>query len=415
MLSDRGDRAPTSEDDASTLEEDRTAREFYYLNFLSVFGDQLPIDQIGRISDAALENRKLERICFRRRMSTMVDQFRSSRRDGVAPEVPGPALTGWDAEKLALVSRIREQGRGLLLGLFHFGAHRQIPVDLGTLGVPISAPIAGKAYWDIYALREEAPQDLADCLKLLEVEKRSVGRELLVDLRRGRVGALYVDGNMGPDGTFAEEGSVEVGFLGRRIRVKAGIARLSVGLGAPILPLFATSSGGKEPPRIVFGDPVFPPQRAPGGERSDAGELESTMSKLYSQLEREVRAAPASWEYGFCLHRWSAQETRQEALDADALSRAMLRFESGSMARANARRVARVVAGGQPTWVDVADQRAYRFPKWFDRCADQLQSSEGLSSEMVYGEPSAGADSSSAIELLHELVKKQLVIVEADA
>src|SRR5438093_650502 len=73
--------------------------------------------------------------------------------------------------------------------------------------------------------------------RLIEVESARVGRDLVKGLREGRVGLIYVDGNMGPDGHKVEEGGVDVDFVGRRIRVKEGIARLSHSLRMPVLPL----------------------------------------------------------------------------------------------------------------------------------------------------------------------------------
>ena len=101
------------------------------------------------------------------------------------------------------------------------------------MGVPFLAPVAKRAYFECMRIGRVSTHRFERAFRLIEVESTRVGRDLLKGLREGRVGLIYVDGNMGPDGHKVEEGGVEVDFFGRRIRVKEGIARLAHGLDYP--------------------------------------------------------------------------------------------------------------------------------------------------------------------------------------
>lgn len=402
--------------DVAASEQDRMTREFYYLNLLSLFGNHLAVEEIDQLANAAADGRILEQSQFDQRLSLMLERFRASRLDcsNDEPAVPAPVLSGWTNEQVMLISTLRNRYKGLLVGLFHFGAHRHVVLDLAALGLPLSVPIAGRAYWDYYKLREEAPREFAACLKLMEVEKPSVGRELLMDIRRGRIGAIYADGNMGPDGHHVEEGATSIDFFGRQIRVKAGIARLSSALGVPILPVFATSSAHPERAQVIVGQPLLPQQYASAADagRLKEAHLQEMMSTLYQQLEARIRAAPAEWEYAFCLHRWAGEPVSDDC-HTSVDRQAGARFDAGGIARINSQRVASLDYEGEITWVDAHRQQGYRLPPWFNDCVAMLQSEKGVSRDSSLAVSTGAVPDPRVLELLHELIRKDLLIVDA--
>ena len=81
------------------------------------------------------------------------------------------------------------------------------------------------------------------------------------------------------------------------------------------------------------------------------------MQSLYRHLEARVRHAPALWEFAFCLHRWMVdgeRGPRPEAPSRGLPERLTVRLDE----------VAFFEREGEPYWVHVGQQRAFRVPLW---------------------------------------------------
>jgi phosphatidylinositol dimannoside acyltransferase len=109
----------------------------------------------------------------------------------------------------------------------------------------------------------------------------SVGRQLRTELSQGRIVALVADRDLSGQG-------VEVEMFGKRRRLPAGPAMLSVASGAPIVvsPVYHRQSG--------WHCQMYPPMVAEdtGDRRADAREL---TRRIGTAFERAISAAPADW------------------------------------------------------------------------------------------------------------------------
>lgn len=204
-----------------------------------------------------------------------------------------------------------------LLALFHVGPHRDLLPDLAAAGIPFSAPIAGNVYHEFYSRKHLTPEKFADCFELLAVDDPRIGRRLLKSIRNGRYPAIYVDGNMGPDGHHCSEGAETVNFGKVSIRVKAGIARLAAQFDLPILPLFChTNPLGQS---VSCGQLLGPPDKSKKA-------CQHLMQQLYEQLFQKIKAAPEQWEYAACMQRWLIDSKSPEVLVASSLHTKQLRL-----------------------------------------------------------------------------------------
>ncbi|SFN51523.1 LpxL/LpxP family acyltransferase [Dokdonella immobilis] len=350
----------------------------YYTNLLGLLGRERSAADIRSIAQAASESRERAIDGFAARLRELETDFRRQRTvSGDRPEqMPKASMRGWD---LARLESIRNAHGGALIALFHFGEHRQVFTDLACLGVPYVAPVAKQAYFDCCETLGQGPEPFRHAMSLLEVEDSRVGRKLVAGVRQGRLGLIYVDGNMGPDGHLVEEGAVRVDFLGRRIRVKAGIARLALGLALPIVPLFAT---GHDDAVVVRLNPVImrPPRTGATAGPPPVAAIASIMQSLYEQLGDEVLRAPQQWEFAFCFHRW-IEECEPAVADRDV---AELSDANGALA-VDPQRIAEYRRDGEVFWIHVGRQRAYRLPDWADGLYARLDSKRlGIDDSLAY-------------------------------
>jgi hypothetical protein len=364
----------------------------YYINLLALFGRTLPLPRIHELALAAVAGRQRVIGDFATRLAGLDQEF--DRQRGArerADSCPPPRLQGLDPQRLAPPGAA---GRGALIALFHYGPHRDLLADLACLGVPFIAPVAKQAYFECRALAAKAPPSFDRAMQLFEVEDPRVGMALLRGLKQGRTGLIYVDGNMGPDGHKVQEGAVEVDFLGLKIRVKAGIARLARSMKLPILPVMTRLSPGG--PCLRYG--AWIDAHADSLECARArGDETSVMQALYDELAREVAADPAQWEFAFCLHRW-----RQSADSAAAVASGEPSAATGF--RIAPQDVALLDREDGLYWVDVRRQKAYRIPAfargWYERLSGSEPQPEPQARAWLEGQ---GAEPGQARDLIEEL------------
>lgn len=334
----------------------------YQANFLRLFGGTRSREDVDRISETAVALRELRIAQFDDRLRSIRAFFEEQGAAGLAP----PRLAGWDVER---IDRLRRAHGGLLLAVFHYGEHRQVLSDLCCLGVPFVAPVAKQSYFDAPAAFAKAPRECADAAVLLEVESRNVGRRLLTELRRGRIGLIYVDGNMGPDGHLVTESAVEIDFLGERIRVKSGIARLAAALRLPILPILpAAAADANRASALVFAPEVVPFDDALAGDGKEA-QVQRTMQACYDALAAAVADSPADWEFAFCLHRWlsvAADDDAGTLVNGETIA-------DTQRIRVDTRFVLPYAREDGMFWLHVGRQRAYRMPEWSRELYRRLQ------------------------------------------
>ncbi|MEZ8187010.1 hypothetical protein ACED29_14435 [Shewanella sp. 5S214] len=274
--------------------DDSSELAYYNMNFKSIFSSKMNATEIDAISHSAFENREYQKEIFNKRLFNYSENF---TQGDYSIE---PVMSGWDKE--LILGYINEYG-GVLCALFHFGSHRHFFVDAASLNIPTVAPIAGKSYYDMKDLISKSSVEHASKVKLLEVEGDKVSLDLIRSLKEKRVGGIYVDGNMGPESFLNNDGCISVVFFGTELSVKSGIARLSLLLKLPILPVFCNSIGGQG--FIEFADLI----KLKESSKTRAAYINDVMQTLYSSLESKVSNSPESWEYALCLHRWVIPKT----------------------------------------------------------------------------------------------------------
>jgi lauroyl/myristoyl acyltransferase len=284
------------------------------------------------------------------------------------------------------VRELKAQFPNVIFGLFHYGEHRHVLVDLAVNQHTFVAPIAGKAFWSIYENRKIYNKDFHQHFNLLEVESLRVGRDLVKGIRGGHAPAIYIDGNMGPDGVHAKNGAVEVDFFGKRIRVKSGVKRLSKKFLLPVVPLFArVDENGK--PCLSIGEPVT----------SSC----SMMQNLYQQLEKHVSNDPSCWEFSACLHRWIAPEYPQ--------NQPSLTLNSDNIGFVPNLELVRQYSKGENLFlVHIKYQKALKIPQWATNCVIKLFNSKKAMTiqEFVDGK----LEKSRIKNLFDVLIQKELVL-----
>lgn len=260
---------------------------YYKMNFQSLFSNSKDLDTLAL---KAVDRKKFQIQNFDTRIKNCAGEAALGKTSFAT------YLKNWDTSSL---KNIATKNGGLLCGLFHFGAHRHFLLDTVCEGIDTVSPIAGKAYDDLQNLARSGNNILANKIQLLDVEEGKVGRNLLRALRSGRIGGIYVDGNMGPSSQLPTDDCVYVNFFGKTFKVKAGIARLSLLLNIPILPVFC--SGDTSNPSIHFGKLISPPDKSNACKQVY---YNHAMQSLYLGLQEQVKNSPENWEYALCMHRW---------------------------------------------------------------------------------------------------------------
>lgn len=169
---------------AKSMEE-----QYFHLNFLTLLRQEKNNLQIEALAEQANNNRL-------KRQHDYAAYLESISSGSVQPTVAHCSMDLTDIKKSPCI-----------VALFHFGQHRNIITDLVLSGYKVAAPIAGQSYYDYYRVKEELSPEYGNNLKLLEVESSGVGLSLIRAARSADILAIYVDGNMGPDGHHSEEGS----------------------------------------------------------------------------------------------------------------------------------------------------------------------------------------------------------------
>lgn len=362
---------------------DKDELSYYEMNFRFLLKTSHPSEDITRIAKQAIKNKSIEKENYQQQLNTLIQKFRYISNTPNSVEAIQPVLSGWSSNTII---ELQTRYGGLLIGLFHFGAHRYILTDLASLSIPVVAPIAGKSYWDYYQLKSLAPEKFSNSIHLLEVEKKRVGRELFSQLRQGTIGGIYVDGNMGPENTSTQDGVVDIQFMNNSISVKSGIARLSHTFGYPVLPIFATSqsSNANTPATVDIGQPVFPLAKN-ATQKYPEESIKKMMMQLYKQLEIRVKKQPQCWEYALCFHRWLVPSSRKLALSpqnsssmverADAIIKGL---EQGQTLRKNSQRTMDIWNNAQLCWIDIESQKGIRAPLSSPKLLQHLSSEKGF-------------------------------------
>jgi hypothetical protein len=337
----------------------------------------------------ASENIEFRDQCIRDfddRLNNLVCQFSSPNHH----LFPQPVHLGWE-EVTEKIYTAKSKHGNVILALFHFGKHRDIIVDLACNGIPIAAPIAGKAYWDFYEQRDIAPVEFAECFNLIEVDNPSVGKQLIKHLKSNRFITIYADGNMGPDGAHVVEGGINIDFFDKSFAVKEGIARLARAFNFPVLPLFSILD--------TENNDHF---------KIEAGELvhaeNNVMQVIYKQLENKIHKRPQHWEFITCAHRWiNAQEnpTTKPTTKEDSLSEVKsFKIDTKFV------RIAQI--NNKTHLINLKTQKSYIIPSWAMDVISSLQ--QGCSASSLNQWIESNINNQPSKKFINELIEKELVV-----
>lgn len=361
----------------------------FFTNFMTLFRGRRDTAEIRAIAHAAVAQRDEAITEFESHLHTLSAFFANT--SGTRHAVP--QLEQWPTRQ---IEALRAEHGGVLLAAFHFGKHREVLSDLCTLGIPFVAPVAKRSYFDAPLAFEQGPAACRDAAQMLEVEDRQVGRKLAMALKRGRAGLIYVDGNMGPDGHLVEEGATEVEFMGLRIRVKTGIARLALAMRLPILPLLAVPSAQDPQQHRLIGLPPI----LPGVVRDESRSVDTIMQACYDALAHAVEAAPQLWEFAFCLHRWVQVAPAPEPCVAPRAEIDTMTLDPST--------VIEFPRDDGVYWLHLGRQRAYRLPD-YTRTLYAWIAEQPRSQRAVIDHLSIHASAEEVMALVDELNRRELL------
>ncbi len=175
--------------------------------------------------------------------------------------------------------RALEGGRGAIVALPHIGnwdAAGPWLVAGGRSVVAVAEQLRPARLFDLFVANRAAIG-----IEVVGLGEPGLGRALASRLAAGRIVALVADRDLTGRG-------VEVTMFGRRHRLPAGPALLSITTGAPLLvtPVFQTEQGW----RVVMTPPLDVERTA--DRRADVATLTARMAR---EFERAVAAAPSDW------------------------------------------------------------------------------------------------------------------------
>jgi len=395
-------------------------RRYYpiYLNLLSVFRNRLPLQQIKKIS---LECCKAS-IWSHRAIHYYFEQI---------PRWPSSDIhrmmkIGFDRHQIETVNSLLGLGKGLIIACSRMGLYSFIPADLALHGYKISVPILERKYRtfskELDNLRSlDWPDEGASSrgkgstrarnislYEVLNIEAPGALFNMAQALRRGELVLMYIDGNGGLDGPWGDKSRRIVDFLGFKLTVKDGTARLACLTRTPILPLIAVSENGLG--KAILGQPIIP------GPKADASQEEQfighTTQQLYSFIERCALAYPEQWESSASLHRWRRQgveapEPAESNLEEVTLEIKKL-LEQGRTLRINEQDgVIALPEKETEIWLDVKTLRSVKSPDWARDVFRALSSRSGLDLSWVKKNGAA----SEPWPLLARLKLRQLIAI----
>ena len=352
-----------------------------YLNLLSVFYERLPIERIREISAECTR----ASIWSHRSVHYYMAKIPYWSQDELAQSI----RIRLDESQIETIESLLGLGKGLILSSFRIGLYSFVPTDLALSGYKVWTPLQEGKYramqTDLKRLRAltwPAGTEKAQNIKLLNVlnaEDSGAVFRLARALKRGEIVLMYPDGNSGLDGPWGDKSRTEVDFLGFRLSVKDGAARLAGFGGTPILPLIAVTDSGRA--KVVLGPPLVPVVK---GTQSSDDYATRTMQELYSFLESFALEFPEQWEACASLHRWRRQSPGAADLvepttlhSETAEIRALL--EQGKRLRINEQNgIVELAAKESEIWIDVKTLRSVKSPQWASDIFRALSSRDGI-------------------------------------
>lgn len=202
------------------------------------------------------------------------------------------AKDNWDKyvrlEGREILDEALKAGKGVLFVGCHQGSWELAGIVMNLLGYPLTsiARPFSNPYVDEFLNSARGATGG-------KIVKQSGGlRELMRDLKRGRIGVILSDQNAGRDGVF-------VPFFGRLASAWPTPAVIALKTGCRILPFYTYREG---PSRYVFGCHPEPQPAATGDTDTDVKSITAWYTALF---ERSIREHPEQWLWAH--RRWRSR------------------------------------------------------------------------------------------------------------
>lgn len=195
-----------------------------------------------------------------------------------------PRMTSRDLARLVQVEgeahlrEVMERGQGAILISAHYGNWELIPLVVAARGYRPHMVMRDLDHPALTRFNEEIRRALGQGI----VDRKAAARPAMECLRRNEALLVLLDQNMA-------HGAVWVDFFGVPAATAAGPAILSLGTGAPLLPVFAV----RQPDgtfRVRFDAPLYPDPAQPMPD-----EMRRLTGAATGAIEAQVRAQPDQW------------------------------------------------------------------------------------------------------------------------
>ncbi len=191
------------------------------------------------------------------------------------------------------LDQAESQGKGVIILFAHLGAYVLLPVIMYHIGRSITPiifhPAATPVPRYISTLAEFGSNLGCDPQEPVFWTGQNMARRAGNHLKKGKRLAV----------TFDVDGQHIVNFFERPAALAGGIARFSLGYGAPIVPLCCLRGEREFQLRLVFSEPLM---YAPAGNIEE--DIHAIMEKVAQAGEEMIRLAPHQWMSWFGLNRW---------------------------------------------------------------------------------------------------------------
>jgi lauroyl/myristoyl acyltransferase len=172
------------------------------------------------------------------------------------------------------------EGKGVLLSLLHHGQYHGIFSSLARYGIQVQVVAAP------WFLRKHAPEDAGRLSGRISEAVSRYGTQLLdATGSYARIREMLVAGEIVAIASDVP-GTTEATFLGRRVAVRSGAARLAIDVGAPIVPIVSRRDGWTQ--RLQILEPFAP------GPDSDH---RAVLTDILARHEPAVGAWPAAFHW----------------------------------------------------------------------------------------------------------------------
>ena len=235
---------------------------------------------------AADARRRIARDCFRHFGAALCDTVSAMRFD-LVEMCRRVTLDGWEH---VLEAKRAAAPRGLFAMTAHLGLWEMSALAFGTYAGPLH--VVGRPLDNPHLDRELVAHRRKFGNRLLS--KRGAARGMIRGIQKGESVGLLIDQRV------QHHEGIEVPFFGRPAWTTPVLARMSLRLGVPVVPIYALPAPGGR--YRVLAKPAYAPPELPrdaaDAERDAA--VRTLTSRYLADMEQEIRRHPEQWLW---LHR----------------------------------------------------------------------------------------------------------------